>query len=89
MLLMEKPTWVFRLPLSPLSLKWRAERNLAFYLASRGILNPPRNVDGFQHVLRDRGYVGDLATLNPPALKFDVAQHHANALERINRLLQF
>jgi uncharacterized protein len=89
MLLMEKPTWVFRLPLSPLSLKWRTERNFALYLASRGVLNPPRNVDGFQHVLSDMGYVGDLKTLHPPALKFDVAQHHANALQRIKHLLQF
>ncbi len=61
-----KPAWIFRLAVSPIAFRWSAQHGPSRILASLGILNPPRHVDGFMQNLIDQKLVGDLVSGNGP-----------------------
>jgi uncharacterized protein len=83
-----KPTWVFRLAVSPFLPRWSAKSGIAAKLAERGILQPPRDVDGFLQNLLDHGFVGDLVTNKAPRSHFSASASHREVVTRIQALLR-
>jgi hypothetical protein len=82
-----KPVSVFRLPVSPLAPRWQSRGMLA-RAAEKGLLHPPRNVDGFAQKLINEGYLGDLAAGIKPSKPFSAAQEHAAVILRVRSLLR-
>jgi uncharacterized protein len=88
MLLTGKPTSIFRLKLSPLALRWSAQNSLSALLARKGVLSPPRDVDGFMQGLLDQGLVGNLLDGKNALPQTNVAAEHARALALIKSILK-
>jgi uncharacterized protein len=87
MLAANKPTCVYRLPVSPIAPTWSAQVGPTAVLARRGILNPPRNVEAFVQSLLDKGFVGDLEKGRMPTSKNASDDQQRAAVTRIKSLL--
>jgi uncharacterized protein len=81
MLLTDKPTTVFRLPVSYLIPRWSAQSGIAAMLARAGVLHPPRDVDGLMSRLQADGYLSDSSQNNA------IAASHDAVVARIRSLL--
>ncbi len=81
MLLTNKPTTVFRLPVSSLVPRWSAGSGLGAMLARAGVLHPPRDVDGLMLRLQADGYLLDSSQINA------IAPSHDAVVTRIRSLL--
>ena len=80
-----KPLDVFELPDRKLKLKWRARAGIRAWLSRRGILQPPRDVNGMVRTLIEKGYVNALGELPMPRTTF--GRNDPAILERLRRLL--
>ncbi len=87
MLLTGKPTAIYRLPVSKLQPRWSARSGLGAALARRGILHPPRDVDGFMAGLMEAGRLVDVAQqpVSPPSSLTEPL--HDTVVKQIKRLL--
>ncbi len=87
MLQMEKPVWVYDLPTSSLVPRWSTASGVGAWLATRGILHPPRRVDDFIRMLKDNGLIGDAQTGQAPTLSYNDEREHSEVVKRIKLLL--
>jgi mitochondrial fission protein ELM1 len=78
-----RPTYVHRLPVSPITPVWRAQSGLPALLARRGILSPPRDVGRFVDHLSAQGWIGNLQSGAGPQSTFAASDEHDAAIERI------
>jgi uncharacterized protein len=86
MLLSNKPTSIYRLPVSKFFPRWSAQSGLGAALAGAGVLHPPRDVDGFMTGLIEAGYLGDVTGSRSATRRVDETTQSA-VVERIKSLL--
>jgi uncharacterized protein len=87
MLLTAKPVSIYRLPVSRMLPQWSAQSGPGAALAAAGILNPPRNVDGFMQQLIERGLIGDVAAGSQSTQSFIAGQSQSEVVQRVRSLL--
>jgi uncharacterized protein len=82
-----KPTWIFRLAVSPWSLRWSARTGWLAWLARTGLLVPPRNVDGFMQGLLDQKLIGNIEVGDAPVAHVHSRAAHESVIHRIKAML--